>query len=67
MILAGLALVLLMLLGAPLFAVIAAGVMLSFSRSGIDLSVVMIEIYRITEMPTLLAIPLFTLAGYVLA
>lgn len=67
MILAGIALVLLALLGAPLFAVIAASVMLSFAHAGTDLSVVMIEIYRLTEMPTLLAIPLFTLAGYVLA
>lgn len=67
MILAGIMLVILVLLGAPLFAVIAASVMLSFSRADTDLSVVMIEIYRLTEMPTLLAIPLFTLAGYVLA
>ncbi len=67
MILAGIALVILALLGAPLFAVIAASVMLSFARADTDLSVVMIEIYRLSEMPTLLAIPLFTLAGYVLA
>lgn len=67
MILAGIALVILALLGAPLFVVIAASVMLSFANAGTDTSVVMIEVYRLTEMPTLLAIPLFTLAGYVLA
>ncbi|MFU8857026.1 MAG: TRAP transporter large permease [Deferrisomatales bacterium] len=54
------------LLGAPLFAVIAAGAILGFHRAGIDLSVVAIEIYRLAEMPVLLAIPLFTFAGYLL-
>jgi len=67
MVLAGLALMLLALLGAPLFSVIAASAMLGFHRSGIDLSVVAIEFYRIAEMPILLAIPLFTLAGYLLS
>jgi len=67
MVLAGLALILLALLGAPLFSVIAASAMLGFHRSGIDLSVVAIEFYRIAEMPILLAIPLFTLAGYLLS
>jgi C4-dicarboxylate transporter DctM subunit len=65
-ILTGPALVLLALLGAPLFAVIAAGALLGFYREGVDLSVVAIEIYRLAEMPVLVAIPLFTFAGYVL-
>lgn len=63
----GLALILLALLGAPLFAVIAASAMLGFYHAGIDLSVVAIEFYRIAEMPVLLAIPLFTFAGYLLS
>lgn len=67
MIAAGLVLVLLALLGAPLFAVIATSTLLAFSREGVDLTVVMIEIYRLAEMPVLLAIPLFTFAGYLLA
>ncbi len=54
------------LLGAPLFAVIAASALLGFHRSEVDLSVVAIEIYRLAEMPVLLAIPLFTFAGYLL-
>ena len=54
------------LAGAPLFAVIAASAMLGFSRDEVDLSVVAIEIYRLAEMPVLLAIPLFTFAGYLL-
>ncbi len=67
MILAGLLLLLLALLGAPLFSIIAASAMLGFYRSDIDLSVMAIEFYRIAEMPVLLAIPLFTFAGYLLS
>lgn len=54
------------LVGAPLFAIIAAGALLGFHAEGIDLSVVAIELYRLAEMPILLAIPLFTFAGYLL-
>ncbi len=60
-------LVLLALLGAPLFAVIAASAMWGFTREGIDLQAVVIEFYGIAEMPILLAIPLFTFAGYLLS
>jgi tripartite ATP-independent transporter DctM subunit len=52
--------------GAPLFAVIVGGAMLGFHSEETDLSVVAIEIYRLAEMPVLLAIPLFTFAGYLL-
>ncbi len=51
------------LLGAPLFAVIAAGALAGFHRAGIDLSVVVLEVNRIADTPVLLAIPLFTFAG----
>jgi len=67
MILIGAVLIALVLLGAPLFAVIAASTLLAFSGTEIDLTVIMIEIYRLAEMPVLLAIPLFTFAGYLLA
>lgn len=67
MILIGIALVLLAMLGAPLFTVIAASAMWGFHHLGIDLSVMTIEIYRLAEMPILLAIPLFTFAGYLLS
>ena len=66
MIVFGLALLVLALLGAPLFAVIAASALLGFGREGIDLSVVAIEIYRLSEIPAMVAIPLFTFAGYAL-
>jgi tripartite ATP-independent transporter DctM subunit len=62
-----LALLLLALLGMPLFAVIGAAALLGFRAGEVDLSVVAIEFYRLAEMPTLLAIPLFTFAGYLLS
>jgi tripartite ATP-independent transporter DctM subunit len=67
MILAALALLAAALLGMPLFAVIAAAALLGFHASGIDLSVVAIELYRVVDTPVLLAIPLFTFTGYLLA
>ncbi|MEJ2106900.1 MAG: TRAP transporter large permease subunit [Acidiferrobacteraceae bacterium] len=65
-VLAILLLIVLALYGAPLFAVIAAGAMIGFFSSGIDLSVMATELYRLAEMPVLVAIPLFTFAGYLL-
>ena len=53
--------------GAPLFVVIAAIALLSFYGAGIDASVVIIEMYRLASTPTLVAIPLFAFAGYILA
>jgi C4-dicarboxylate transporter DctM subunit len=67
MIILGPLLIILALLGAPLFAVIAASAMLGFTREGIDLQAIAIEFYGIAEMPILLAIPLFTFAGYLLS
>jgi len=61
------ALVLLALLGAPLFALMAASAMWGFHREGIDLQAIAIEFYGMAEMPVLLAIPLFTFAGYLLS
>lgn len=54
------------LLGAPLFIVIATGAIAGFSQEEIDLAVIPIEIYRLAETPILIAIPLFTFAGYLL-
>ncbi len=67
MIIASLILIVLALLGAPLFAVIAAGTLLAFYQADTDLAVVAIEIFRLAEMPMLMAIPLFTFAGYMLS
>ena len=60
-------LVILALMGAPLFVIIGAGALLGFYQADIDLSVVAIEFFRIAEMPVLLAIPFFTFAGYLLS
>ena len=60
-------LLLLAALGAPLFALIAAIALLGFSAAGQSGTAVAIEFYRLADMPALIAIPLFTLAGYLLA
>ena len=60
-------LVLLALLGAPLFTIIAASAMWGFSQEGIDLQAIAIEFFGIGEIPMLIAIPLFTFAGYLLS
>jgi len=67
MIIAGIALLLLAVLGAPLFALIAAIALLGFHAAGQEGVAVAVEFYRIADMPALIAIPLFTLAGYLLA
>jgi tripartite ATP-independent transporter DctM subunit len=63
----GLLLVVATLLGAPLFAVIGAGALTGFHREGVDLSVVAIEFFGLSETPVLVAIPLFTFAGFLLS
>jgi len=55
------------LLGTPLFVVIAALALLSFYGIEIDLSVVIIEMSRLTNTPLLLSLPLFIFAGTMLA
>ncbi len=65
-ILVPLILLLLAVAGAPLFTVIAASAMWGFWQSDVDLQAMAINIYQIAEMPVLIAIPLFTFAGYLL-
>jgi tripartite ATP-independent transporter DctM subunit len=55
------------LLGAPIFAVMAAFAMVAFTFSDIELSAVAVEIYRLAGSPSIVTIPLFTFAGYLLA
>ncbi len=55
------------LLGAPLFVVILAATMLGFYSSDVDLAIIGAELYRLAETPLLLALPLFTFAGYILS
>jgi tripartite ATP-independent transporter DctM subunit len=58
--------VVLALLGTPLFAVILSIACAGFYSSGIDLSAIAIELYRLTDTPVLSALPMFTVAGYLL-
>lgn len=60
-------LVLLAILGAPLFAVIATSAMLGFQAIETDLMTIALELLSIAQMPFLAAIPLFTFAGYLLS
>lgn len=61
------ALLILLLLGTPLFAVILGATLLGFWNSGVDWAVITIELYRIAETPLLVALPLFTFSGYILS
>ncbi len=60
-------LILLALLGAPLFAVIGASALNGFHQQGDPLSIVAISVYGLTDLPLLMAIPMFTFAGYLLS
>lgn len=62
-----LSILLLAFLGAPLFAVIGLTALVSFHWAEIDPAGIFIELYRVASNPTLVAIPLFTLAGFILA
>jgi tripartite ATP-independent transporter DctM subunit len=63
----GLLLILFALFGTSLFVIIAAIALIAFFFVEIDSSAVIIELYRLASQPVLLAIPLFTFAGYLLA
>ena len=63
----GLALLALALLGTPLFVIISAIALMAFAHADIDIAVVIGELYRLAKAPILLAIPLFTFAGYLMA
>ncbi len=60
-------LMLMAMLGSPLFVVILGAAMLGFYYADIPLTVITIEIYRLVDTPLLLALPLFTFSGYLLA
>ena len=67
MIVFSLILVLLAVLGAPLFAIIATSAMLGFNSIETDLMTMALELLSIAQLPFLAAIPLFTFAGYMLS
>jgi len=53
--------------GAPLFIIFGALALLLFHAQGISTQAVIVEMVRLASAPTLIAIPLFTFAGYLLA
>jgi C4-dicarboxylate transporter DctM subunit len=62
-----LALVVLALLGLPLFITLAAGSLAATWLSGLDTALLAVELNRLASSPFLSAIPLFTLSGVILA
>lgn|SRR5699024_10491873 len=60
-------LVLLALIGAPLFAIILAAAALGYFSLGLDLSVLHIDLYQVSTSVVLMALPLFTFAGFLLS
>jgi C4-dicarboxylate transporter, DctM subunit len=54
-------------IGAPFFAILAILAMWGFASIENDPLLLVVEFNRIAEMPVLVAIPLFTLAGYLLS
>ena len=57
----------LLLIGIPIFAVISGLTLYLLFSSQIDISAIIIEMHRMATTPVLVAIPLFTFAGYVLS
>jgi tripartite ATP-independent transporter DctM subunit len=55
------------LLGAPLFIVMALSAIMNNQATGVDQVIVPIEFYTLTQKPMLQTLPLFAFAGYLLA
>lgn len=60
-------LVILILMGLPLFTGILGATLLGLYANQVDFMAIPIEIFRLANAPVLLAIPLFTFAGYLMA
>lgn len=61
------AVIILALLGVPMFAIFGALAMLAYRAIDIDIAIMIGELTRLTSMPMLQALPMFALAGYLLA
>jgi len=64
---AALFLILLALIGAPLFTVLASGALLASYTTGISPDILIIEMNRLASSPNMVALPLFILAGVIMA
>ena len=67
MIAATILLVVIALVGAPLFTVIAAGGLLASQNADISPDILIIEMNRLASSPNMIAIPLFTFAGVLMS
>ncbi len=67
MIAATIALIVIALIGAPLFTIIAAGGMLASHSADISPDILVIEMNRLASSPNMIAIPLFTMAGVLMS
>jgi C4-dicarboxylate transporter DctM subunit len=54
-------------IGVPLFAIMTLAALVAFVIADINVSIVAQEIYKIAAQPTIVTIPLFTFAGYLIA
>ena len=54
-------------LGVPIFVVLGGAALLLFFAEGVPVAAIPVEAYRIVASPSIPTIPLFTLAGYLLA
>jgi C4-dicarboxylate transporter DctM subunit len=55
------------LLGAPIFVALGGAALLLFFAAGVPVAAIPVETYRVVASPSIPTIPLFTLAGYLLA
>lgn len=55
------------LLGLPVYALMGGCALLAFHGAEIDVSAVAVEMYRLASAPGLVAIPIFTFSGYLMA
>ena len=67
MIAATILLIIIALIGAPLFTVIAAGAILASFSADISPDIIIIEMHRLAASPNMIAIPLFTFAGVLMS
>jgi C4-dicarboxylate transporter, DctM subunit len=67
MIAATILLIVIALIGAPLFTVIAAGAILASFNADISPDIIIIEMHRLAASPNMIAIPLFTFAGVLMS
>jgi len=67
MLVAAIVLVVIALIGAPLFTVIAAGGLLASHSADISPDILVIEMNRLAASPNMIAIPLFTFAGVLMS